>query len=193
MADTNITLNIGATQAVQIIVALFVAFLGIAGTIVTLAWQGSGRFSAIETSLAWIKEDLVWIKEDLTRLWTTIQGKEARQQELEVPGSPLNPTAKGAKWLAESGLQDIIDGEHRQALLRRLKAALPPNNAEYDVQEKAGEVLLSLADDAMMHKVKDYSFQNGLEYDLILRLGRLLLRDNFLGWKHSIVPDKPKE
>jgi len=175
---SNLEINIGVVSAISII---FV----ICGSLITIAWYAGSKFAAIETSLVWIKGDLV-------KLWAAIQGKEAKRQGLETPGSPVNPTQKGSTWLVESGLQNIIDGDqYKSMLLEKLKAILPPNHTEYDVQEKASEVLLSFKDAAMMGEVKEYAFQNGLEYDLILRLGRLLLRDNFLGWPHKINPDKP--
>src|SRR3989338_7382026 len=177
---TNLEINIGIVQALSII---FV----ICGSLISIAWYASSRFTALETSLTWIKDDLV-------KLWGSIKGKEAKQQGLEAPGSPLNPTQKGWDWLNESGLSAIIDNEpNRSSLIEKMRAKLPNNYTEYDVQELANEVLSSLKDDPMMSKVKEYAFNNGLDYDLILRLWRLLLRDNFLGSKHTIVPDKPNK
>ncbi len=102
----------------------------------------------------------------------------------EAPGSPLQPTEYGAMLIRESGLEKILD-ESKEFLLKNLKNSLPKDYTEYDVQETARNVLLSLKEDAMMNPVKEYVYKNALNIETILRVGGLWLRDDFL--------DQPRE
>lgn len=155
-------------------------FLGIIGTILTLAWIFSKKVSAIETSITWIKREL-------GRLWEGISSMESRLAGAEGRKSPLNPTKLGWRWLNESGLAKIIDEEKKTWLLQNLQNLLPPNYTDYDVQEVARRVMVSLKDDSLMIEIKQYAFEQGIDVEMLLRLGGLLLRDNFLGWKHTII------
>lgn len=106
-------------------------------------------------------------------------GVDVRCHLGEAPGSPLKPTELGWKWMRESGLDKIID-ENYQTLADELKKVLPKEPAEYDVQEKGFEVLMRYRDEEIMKPVKEYAYDNGLQVDSVIRLGRLLLRDKYL-------------
>lgn len=160
-------------------------FLGIIGTILTLAWIFSNKLSAIETSI-------IWIKRELGRLWNSISSMESRLAGVEGSKSPLNPTQLGWKWLNESGLAKIIDEEKKTWLLQNLRNSLPPNYTDYDVQEVARRVMVSLKDDSLMKEVKQYAFEHGIDIEMLLRLGGLLLRDNFLERKHTVINSSQK-
>lgn len=162
-----------------------VYFLGIIGTILTLAWIFSNKLSAIETSITWIKREL-------GRLWNSISSMESGLAGVEGSKSPLNPTQLGWKWLNESGLAKIIDEEQKTWLLQNLRNSLPPNYTDYDVQEVARRVMVSLKDDSLMKAVKQYAFEHGIDIEMLLRLGGLLLRDNFLERKHTVINSSQK-
>lgn len=104
----------------------------------------------------------------------------------EAPGSPLRPTEYGAMLIRESGLEKILD-ENKESLLKNLKNSLPKDYTEYDVQETARNVLLSLKEDAMMNPVKEYVYKNALNIETILRVGGLWLRDDFLEQPREIA------
>lgn len=110
------------------------------------------------------------------------------RQKLEGRKSPLNPTELGWKYLKGSGLDTIIDEKNRDWLLENLKNSLSPNYTDYDVQDTARRVMVSLRDDPMLREIKEYAFKKSLDVDLLLRLGGLLLRDNFFGQKHTVAP-----
>lgn len=104
----------------------------------------------------------------------------------EAPGSPLQPTEYGAMLIRESGLEKILD-ENKESLLKNLKNSLPKDYTEYDVQETARNVLLSLKEDAMMNPVKEYVYKNALNIETVLRVGGLWLRDDFLNHPREIA------
>lgn len=162
-------------------------FLGIIATLLTLAWVASRKFSAIETSINWIKRELGRIWESMSAVESRLTGMESRIAGAEGNKSPLNPTQLGWKWLNESGLAKIIDEEKKTWLLQNLRNSLPPDYTDYDVQEVARRVVVSLKDDSLIKDVKQYAFEHGIDIEILLRLGGLLLRDNFLERKHTVI------
>lgn len=104
----------------------------------------------------------------------------------EAPGSPLQPTEYGATLIREGGLEKILN-ENKESLLKNLKNSLPKDYTDYDVQETARNVLLSLKEDAMMNPVKEYVYKNALNIETILRVGGLWLRDDFLNHPREIA------
>ena len=104
----------------------------------------------------------------------------------EAPGSPLRPTEYGATLIREGGLEKILN-ENKESLLKNLKNSLPKDYTDYDVQETARNVLLSLKEDAMMNPVKEYVYKNALNIETILRVGGLWLRDDFLNHPREIA------
>lgn len=103
----------------------------------------------------------------------------------EAPGSPLRPTEHGAKLIRESGMEGILD-RNKEFLVNKLKDSLPENYTDYDVQEMARGVLISLKNDPMMNPIKEYAYKNALEADRILRVAGLWLRDDFLNQPREI-------
>jgi|SRR3989344_4301014 len=97
----------------------------------------------------------------------------------ESPGSPLNPTEYGEILIKESGLERILD-ENKERLFSELKNTLPQQYIEYDVQEVARKVLISLKDDPIMVSVKKYAYTKGISVETILNTGGLWLRNDFL-------------
>lgn len=138
----------------------------------------------------WLVQDRFRILEKLIdEVKEMFKGLESRVRKVEGSGSPLDPTEKGWKYLRESGLNKIIDEERREDLLKALKDSLSDDYTNYDVQEKSRIVVLNLRDDPeIARKMEEYSFENGIDVDLLLRLGGLLLRDNFLNREHNIAP-----
>lgn len=159
-------------------------FLGIIGTLIIIVWYAASKFGKLEDSIDWIKREF-------GNLWDAIKNREAQRSGLEAAGSPINPTELGWKYIKESGLDNIIDQEKKEYLLEQLQNSLDTeNNTEYDVQEKARKLLVLMRDNQMFKPIKEYAFNNGIDVDIILRLGGLLLRDNFLKKSHKIAPPK---
>lgn len=161
----------------QFIIGIVVIVFGIG-----CAW-GTNR-----NDIKWIKNEIKWIKEQIDKIWDSSKVGQSRKMGAEGAGSPVNPTELGWKYLRESGLADIVDKEKREELLNFLKKSLAKNYTDYDVQEMARRVVVSIEDISVIKPIKDYAFQNGLDADMILRLGGLLLRDNFLGREHQTAP-----
>ncbi len=70
--------------------------------------------------------------------------------------------------------------------MEELKKQLVENYTEYDVQEKARNLLIAQKDDSIMNPVKEYAYKNGLNVEIILKVGGLWLRDDFLGIPRQI-------
>lgn len=170
-------------EGTEIVIKIeIIYFLGIIGSLILIVWRGGLKLGNIENSLKWLKEGFEKVESRLGSL-------EVKKSGMENPGSPVDPTKKGWKYLKESGLDKIIDEEKREDLLKILKDSLPENYTKYDVQEKARIVVLNLRDDTEVgKKMEEYAFDNGISVDILLRLGGLLLRDNFLERKHNVAP-----
>lgn len=57
--------------------------LGIIGMLILIAWQGSRRFAALETSMAWVKETLCDIKKTLSHFEEKLQKFESKLSVFE--------------------------------------------------------------------------------------------------------------
>ncbi len=165
----------------QFVLGLIVVIFGIG-----CAW-GTSR-----NDIKWIKNEIKWIKEQLDKIWDSSKVGQSRRVGAEGTGSPVNPTELGWKYLRESGLDKIVDEVKKEELINLLKKSLPKDYTDYDVQEMARRVVVSIEDISVIKSIKDYAFQNGLDADMIFRLGGLLLRDNFLGREHQTAPSSVK-
>ena len=116
-------------------------------------------------------------------------GVPLRHHLVEAPGSPLQPTEYGKQLIEDSGLTKILN-DKKDFLKTELNKILPPGNTEYDVQEKARELLLRLKNEEIMTPVKKYAYDNGLNVDIILKTGGLWLRDDFLSIPRKIQQEK---
>jgi len=115
------------------------------------------------------------------------QGVVLRHHLIETAGSPLQPTEYGKQLIIDSGLEWVLNKD-KDFLKGELMKILAENPSEYDVQEKARELLITLKDHPIMSAVKKYAYDNGLDVALILKAGGLWLRDDFLGEKRRWTP-----
>jgi len=118
-------------------------------------------------------------------------GASLRHHLVESPGSPLQPTELGKEWIISSGLEKVLN-EQKTILKEKLAEKLASGSAEYDVQEKARELLIELKSDPMMETIKKYAYDNGINIDLILKAGGLWLRDDYLGIERKWLKDQVK-
>ncbi len=147
-----------------------------------LAILGAIIFFVLNYSLKSFKATVNKIRDAIIEIQSIfkMQGLELTYKVLEAPGSPVRPTKVGADLIKTSGLEKILN-ENKEFLSVELKKILPPNYADYDVQEKARDLLVSLSDNSLMNPVKDYAYNQGTSAENILRVGGLWLRDDFLG------------
>jgi len=99
----------------------WIYFLGIMGALIVIAWKSGSRFSAIETSITWIKESI-------TKL-------EGRMNDAFANASPIALKPTGIKALEESGLKDWID-KNKGKLLMECETKNDIQN-QYNIQECA--------------------------------------------------------
>jgi len=98
--------------------------------------------------------------------------------------SPLSLTELGKKLIKESGFLDIFgsktsDGvKVKDYLVSKLEKRNP--KTQYDVQEEARALMGELDEDPLFESLKKYAFENGADYNQILRAGAIPLRDYFL-------------
>jgi hypothetical protein len=134
-----------------------------------------------------IKKSVRGIKNAIIEIQTIMaqSGATLRHHLLETPGSPVAPTEYGRNLIVESGLEKILN-DRTDFLKAELQKKLPISQTDYDVQESARALLLELKANEIMNPVKKYAFDNGIDVDLILRVGGLWLRDDFLGRERTV-------
>lgn len=188
METTPIVFNINAGALLVGIVVFFLALLGI-------IWKGKNEMgNLIDGKIGGLNKTIPKLTQAVVELQSIISNKikgvVINQSLLETSGSPLAPTEYGAELIKKSGLEKILD-DYKEDLCIKLKANLPKDHTEYDVQEIARNLLVSLKDDPMMKPIKEYLYNNPMDIELILRIGGLWLRDDFLKKDRKI--NKTKE
>ena len=120
-------------------------------------------------------------------------GHKIQYSLTETSASPLRPTDFGMTLAKESGLYKLIQ-EKKEEFLKELDARVKEYKAfsAYDAQEDAIGIMRQKQDSPLMQPVKDYAFKNGVELEPILRVGGLLLRDEYLK-QHPELSPKDKD
>ncbi len=137
-----------------------------------------------------LKNSFEKVQGDIRSILERISKMEGGFAKVIGPGSPLSPTELGARYIRESGLEKVLTSK-KDSLIKSIRELLPPNPADYDVQETAKRVLTSLRDDSMMRGIKEYAFQNALDVDVILNTGALWLRDDYLERPRGLSKQTP--
>jgi hypothetical protein len=140
-------------------------FFGIIGSLLVFAWYGSARFTRLESSF-----------EDVKRRISNLEGKVFG---LSGSMSPISLTEKGNKVLDISGLRKYIDN-NIDILSENCKKSKDIQTA-YDVQECAFAVFESISlDDDIEKSIKIAAYEEGIDKDIVRRVGGIYLRDKLL-------------
>lgn len=181
--DTTIVFNVGAGTLIVGIFFFFIALLAV-------VWKGKSEISdSIKKEITPFRNIANAVTEIQTVLRNKFDGLNIVHTMMEQGSSPLNPTEYGSHLIKESGLEKILD-EQKEFLCTKLKAILPSGYTEYDVQEKARQILIDLKDDSIMRPVKDWVYEHPTDIKNILRTGGLWLRDDFLGNPRKTAENK---
>ena len=155
-------------------------FFGIVGLLIIGAWYANGRFSTIETSLKWLKDNLDRIE---TRI-TNIEGKNVAYNSL----SPLSLTEVGEKIINESGLKSFIDS-NKEMLIKHCGDGQVFSTA-YDIQNTAFECMDNYKfDDQTEKRMKETAYNNGISIDVVRRVAGIYFRDICLEYYKKDVKD----
>ena len=143
----------------------WIYFLGIIGSIILIAWRTSARFTAIETSMTWVKESLRDLK---------INAENARTPAFAAH-SPINLNATGEQWLIDSGLKEYID-LNRDYFIKICQDKKGTN--PYEVQEHTFSLFSDINfDPALDDKLKKFAFEKGTSMGVLRRIGAIHLRN----------------
>jgi hypothetical protein len=141
--------------------------LGIIGLLIVLAWKGSARFAALETSMDWVKKTLADLK-------TNAEAASLSQSPF-LRQSPVNLTELGKQWLEESGLKAYIEA-HPQTFLDA--CAQKKYSNPYEVQKDAFDLLENIPiEHAVEEQLKRFAFEKGVSMDILRRIGGIYLRN----------------
>jgi len=146
--------------------------LGIIGAIVagsaSIAWYANGRFTALETSMDWVKSTLIELK---------VAVDNGPRQAFGV-GSPIDLRPVGLAWLNDSGLKAYIDANSDQLLtFCEEKRSTNP----YELQERIFAMFDTLQFAADVEdRVKKFAYEQGTTMAILRRVGAIYLRNLYL-------------
>jgi hypothetical protein len=139
--------------------------LGIVGTLILIAWKGSARLSALETSMEWVKSTLNDLKVAV----------DNGPRQVFGAGSPIDLRPVGMKWLIDSGLKGYIDS-NTDKLLDRCDVKTPTNS--YEVQKHVFAMFDTLEFAAEVdNRVKKFAYEQGTTLAILRRVGAIYLRN----------------
>ncbi|MFZ3057945.1 MAG: hypothetical protein WA092_02770 [Minisyncoccales bacterium] len=156
---TELVIKIGVFETIGLIVSLCIT---LGGSLITIAWKASGKFSKLETSVDGLDTRLTNIESNMANMTKTL--------------SPISLTEKGTRVLEESGLKKYID-ENKESLINDCKDN-HSIKSKYDIQSAAFKYFDKLVFNEDFDKqIKDYAFNNGLNIDVIRRAAGIYFRD----------------
>lgn len=166
----NLIIQIGWPQFIGIVVT-------VSGSLILIAWQGSKRFSHIETDIDWLKDGVKDLK------------NTADNKNLKAFGqaSPIKLLPMGEELLKESGLKEFIDKE-KDGLLKICEKGKIFNNA-YDIQETVFDFFDTYKfPEKLENQIKNTAFEHGASPEILRRIGGIYFR-KFCLHKHNYKED----
>jgi hypothetical protein len=146
-------------------------FLALMSSLVALAYYSSGRFTALETNVGWLKDTIA----ELAINAENINSKFFRN------ASPITLTAAGYHILQQSGLRSYVD-RRRATLFRTLntRCLYEP----YELQRRSFRLFAEMAfEDAVAQHLKNFAYSNGVSMAMLRRVGAIYLSDIVTGPK----------
>jgi hypothetical protein len=141
--------------------------LGIFGLLLLIAWRGSARFTALETSMEWVKEILRDLKVGVDNATGAAPAFGA--------GSPIDLKPVGVEWLEQSGMKAYID-KNKTDLMARCEEKRTTN--PYEVQKHIFATFDTLTfPNEVDDKLKKFAFEKGSTMAVVRRVGALYLRN----------------
>ncbi|MDE0243293.1 MAG: hypothetical protein OYG31_01085 [Candidatus Kaiserbacteria bacterium] len=127
----------------------------------------------LDNRMSELEKDIVVFKE------FKVQTQKFIDSKIFSAKSPLSLTDFGVKLVEESGLEKILkDKTVKKDLLQMLEEKQP--QTRYDVQEMARELMNGLTEYKPFAPIKDYAYDQGKDFQQILRAGGILLRDTYI-------------
>jgi len=161
----ELTINITWEYFLGIITAILALMISTFCGILTVAWKGSARFTALETSMQWVKDILKELK----------ISSDNESADAFGSHSPINLNKKGETWLTESGLNTYIDS-HKSDLMSQCEAQRSTN--PYEVQKYIFNFFDELQfDPAFDSKLKQFAFEKGTTVNILRRVGAIYFRN----------------
>ncbi len=140
-------------------------FLGLVGFLICIAWYSNGRFTALETSMQWVKDTLHDLKVDSENTKTPAFSSH----------SPVNLNSTGESWLVESGMKEYIDA-HKSDFIKICEEKKTTN--PYEVQKHIFKVFdITAFDPVFDDKLKKFAFEKGISTNILRRVGAIYFRN----------------
>lgn len=142
-------------------------FLGVMAGLIVIAWYSNGRFTALETSMQWVKDAVHDLQVSTDNASSAAPAFGA--------GSPVTLKPIGEQWLVESGWKEYIDA-HKTELMQVCEEKRTTN--PYEVQKHIFKTFDTLAlipefDD----KLKKFAYEKGTSMGIMRRVGAIHFRN----------------
>ncbi len=141
--------------------------LGLFGVLLVVAYKGNGRFTALETSMEWIKKAVEELK-------ISSENTTSRTPAFSA-NSPVSLTTTGRDWLIHSGLQEYLD-VRKDDFLKMCELQTYAN--PYEVQTDIFRTFQDLSFEPFFDdKLKKFAFEKGTSMGVMKRIGAIYVRD----------------
>jgi hypothetical protein len=139
-------------------------FLGIMFAMIGIAWYSSSRFTALETSMDWVKGILNELKISSDNTTTPAFGSN----------SPIELNETGEKWIIESGMKEYLDA-NKETIMAKCTDKKETN--PYEVQNHIFRLFSTLEFDSVFDdKLKKFAFEKGISMNILRRVSALYFR-----------------
>lgn len=123
-----------------------------------------------------LEETIKIITDDLKDVRERFSGLEGKTANLFQTKSPISLTDTGNKYLKESGFKDFIDSNNE--LLSAACSKDRKMKTPYDVQESVFDFFANYDfPTEILDKIKTYAFNQGINVDVMRRVGAIYFRD----------------
>ena len=167
------------------IVSLILSVLAAAVTAFIAIGRYKEKVDVLEKGQERLLNKIDDIKTDLDKLSEfKVNAQKFIDSQIYVAHSPLSLTDLGIQLVEASGFMKIFEVV-KDDLVPKLEAKEP--KTKYDVQETARELMGELVEYPAFESIKTYAYENGKDFEQILRAGAIPLRDYYLEKHGEIV------
>lgn len=154
----GLVISIGWEWAFGILITLV-------GSLITIAWITSSRFTKLETSMEWVRETLGDLK---------VNADNARNPVF-ASHSPINLNALGDTWMAESGLKAYIDARKDDYIGY---CSEQESSNPYEVQKHAFQLMDTYHfDQEFDDRLKKFAYEKGTTMAVLRRMAGIHVRN----------------
>lgn len=134
----------------------------------------SQKFKTALADILELKNGVVELKANMVVVRTYLVTTLGLKDSLFKAKSPLQLEHKGIRLLDASGFKDIYE-KNKNVFLERFKQFKHETDAEID--EASVSIMMSMKDDVLLSNFKNVAFENGVLFEVLLKVCAIYLRE----------------